>query len=138
VIVYQVQTTDPLGNAQNMVPPLNLLTKTGLTAGQSYAVVNGVMVQVNSAVAGGFSITVTNNGSGIVPDGVNEPEATASEKITAAGFTPKFKFPETPAAAAGGGGENINIYVGSQSPVGGATAPLGTVVTLTMEVTIVR
>jgi hypothetical protein len=138
VIVYQVQTTDPLGNAQNMVPPLNLLTKTGLTAGQCYAVVNGVMVQVNSAVAGGFSITVTNNGSGIVPDVVNEPEATASEKITAAGFTPKFKFPETPAAAAGGGGENINIYVGSQSPVGGATAPLGTVVTLTMEVTIVR
>jgi len=28
--------------------------------------------------------------------------------------------------------------VGSQSPVGGATAPLGTVVTLTMEVIIVR
>jgi hypothetical protein len=33
VIVYQVQTTDPLGNAQNNVPPLNLLTQTALTLG---------------------------------------------------------------------------------------------------------
>jgi hypothetical protein len=31
-----------------------------------------------------------------------------------------------------------SFYVGSQSPVGGATAPLGAGVTLTMEVTIVR
>ena len=34
VIVYQVQTTDPLGIAQNEMPPLNLLTKTALTVGQ--------------------------------------------------------------------------------------------------------
>src|SRR6202044_655795 len=84
VIVYQVQTTDPLGNAQNQVPPLNLLTKTGLAAGQSFTIVNGVKVEVDSSVAGGFSITVTNNGLGIVPDVLNESEATASEKINAA------------------------------------------------------
>jgi hypothetical protein len=138
VIVYQVQTTDPLGNAQNSVPPLNLLTKTGLAAGQSFAIVNGVMVKVTSSVPGGFSITVTNNGSGIVPHVLNEPEATASEEIYAAGFVPKFNFPQTPAAAPGGIAPVVNIWVKSQSPVGGSTAPLGTVVTLTMAVTIVR
>jgi hypothetical protein len=58
VIVYQVQTTDPLGNAQNDLPPLNLLTKTALTVGQSFAAGNGVTVQVNSSVPGGFSIGV--------------------------------------------------------------------------------
>ena len=58
VIVYRVQTTDPLGNAQNDLPPLNLLTKTALTVGQSFAAGNGVTVQVNSSVPGGFSIGV--------------------------------------------------------------------------------
>lgn len=137
VIVYQVQTTDPLGNAQNSVPPLNLLTKTGLAAGQSFTV-NEVTVQVDSAVAGGFSMTVTNNASGIVPDVLNEPLATATEKINAAGFEPKFNFPQTPAAAPGATGPDINIWVKSQTPLGGSTAPLGTVVTLTLAVTIVR
>jgi hypothetical protein len=58
VIVYQVQTTDPLGNAQDDIPPLNLLTKTALTVGQSFAAGNGVTVQVNGSVPGGFSIGV--------------------------------------------------------------------------------
>ena len=137
VIVYQVQTTDPLGNAQNSVPPLNLLTKTGLTAGQSFSV-NGIVVKVDSAVAGGFSITVTNNATGIVPNVLNEPEATAAAEINAAGFVPKFNFPQTPATTPVGSGPIINIWVKSQSPAGGTTAPLGTVVTLTMAVTIIR
>jgi hypothetical protein len=136
VIVYQVQTTDPLGNAQNQVPPLNLLTKTGLAAGQSFTIVNGVKVEVNNAVAGGFSITVINNATGIVPNVLNEPEATASQEITAAGFVPKFHFPPTPAVASGGA--TPVIWVKSQSPAGGSTAPLGTVVTLTMSVRIIR
>jgi hypothetical protein len=58
VIVYQVQTSDPLGNAQNGRPPLNLLTKTALAAGQSFTTDNGVTVLVNSPAPGGFSITV--------------------------------------------------------------------------------
>jgi len=58
VIVYQVQTTDPLGNAQNKMPPLNLLTKTALTVGQAFTTGEGMAVQVNGSVPGGFSITV--------------------------------------------------------------------------------
>jgi hypothetical protein len=57
VIVYQVQTSDPTGQPQ-FVPQLNLLTKTALAVGQSFTTDNGVTVQVNSSVPGGFSITV--------------------------------------------------------------------------------
>ena len=58
VIVYRVQTTDPLGNAQNDTAPLALLTKTALAAGQSFTT-DGVTIDVVSAVlGGGFSIQV--------------------------------------------------------------------------------
>ena len=58
VIVYRVQTTDPLGNAQNEIVPLALLTKNALTAGQSFRT-DGVTIDVGSAVmGGGFSIQV--------------------------------------------------------------------------------
>jgi hypothetical protein len=58
VIVYRVQTTDPLGNAQNSAAPLALLTKTALTAGQSFTT-DGVTIDVVAAVlGGGFSIQV--------------------------------------------------------------------------------
>ena len=68
VIVYRVQTTDPLGNAQNDTAPLALLTKAALTAGQSFTT-DGVTVQVGNSVPGGFSIQVsTSSPLGIVPD----------------------------------------------------------------------
>jgi hypothetical protein len=58
VIVYRVQTTDPLGNAQNDSAPLALLTKIALTPGQSFTT-NGVTIAVGAAVlGGGFSIEV--------------------------------------------------------------------------------
>ena len=58
VIVYRVQTTDPLGNAQNEIAPLALLTTNALTAGQSFRT-DGVTIDVGSAVmGGGFSIQV--------------------------------------------------------------------------------
>ena len=58
VIVYRVQTTDPLGNAQHDTAPLALLTKTALTAGQSFTT-DGVTIDVGGAVLGGdFSILV--------------------------------------------------------------------------------
>jgi hypothetical protein len=58
VIVYRVQTTDPLGNAQNDTAPLALLTKTALTAGQSFTA-DGATIDVGVAVlGGGFSIQV--------------------------------------------------------------------------------
>lgn len=60
VILYLVQTTDQLLNAQNEIPPLNLLTKKALTVGQSYLTTQGVSVGVNSSVpGGGFSVTVS-------------------------------------------------------------------------------
>ena len=58
VIVYEVQTTDPLGNAQNSLPALSLLTKKALTVGQSFTTITGVTVQVDSSVSGGFSTTI--------------------------------------------------------------------------------
>jgi hypothetical protein len=58
VIVYRVQTTDPLGNAQNKTAPLALLTKTALTVGQSFTT-DGVTIDVGGAVlGGGFLIQV--------------------------------------------------------------------------------
>jgi hypothetical protein len=56
--VYRVQTSDQLGHAQNETAPLALLTKTALTAGQSFAT-DGVTIDVDGAVlVGGFSIQV--------------------------------------------------------------------------------
>jgi hypothetical protein len=58
VIVYRVQTTDPLGNTQNEIAPLALLTTKALAAGQSFRT-DGVTIDVGSAVmGGGFSIQV--------------------------------------------------------------------------------
>ena len=57
VIVYQVQTSDPLGNAQNQVPPLNLLTPTALTVEQTFTN-ESMTVQVDGFLPGGFSVTV--------------------------------------------------------------------------------
>jgi hypothetical protein len=137
VIVYQVQTSDPLGNPQNSVPPLNLLTKKGLVAGQSFTAPNQVAVKIDSVVAGGFSITVTNNAMGTVPGVIGETEPTASASIKAAGFMPKFVAAKKPAPARGAVGAVKKIVVKklvveSQTPVGGASAHLGTVVTCTM------
>jgi hypothetical protein len=58
VIVYRVQTTDPLGHAQNDTAPLALLTKTALRAGQSFTT-DGATIDVGGVVlGGGFSIQV--------------------------------------------------------------------------------
>ena len=57
VIVYRVQTTDPLGTAQNEIAPLALLTKTALTAGQSFRT-DCVTIDVGDAVGGGFSVAI--------------------------------------------------------------------------------
>jgi hypothetical protein len=58
VIVYRVQTSDPLGHAQNEIAPVELLTTTPLTQGMSYAADNGVTVLVTGALPGGFSVRV--------------------------------------------------------------------------------
>lgn len=59
VIVYEVQTADPLGRVPPHVPPpLNLLTKTALTEGQAFTTADSIVVQVTGSVPGGFSIYV--------------------------------------------------------------------------------
>jgi hypothetical protein len=60
VIVYRVQTSDPLGWAQNATAPVELLTTTALQPGQSYTAPSGASVQVESAIVGGYAIHVTN------------------------------------------------------------------------------
>jgi PASTA domain len=120
VIIYRVQTTDPLGNAQNDTAPLALLTKTALTAGQSYTA-GGVTVRVGSSVPGGFSIQVsTSNPIGRVPDVIEMTASIASKIVTDAGFVPSFSISK-------------GLWVSSQSPIGGTIAPFGTTVTLTMH-----
>ena len=59
VIVYRVQTTDPLGQAQNGVPPVVLLTPTALTPGHTFTSDKGVEVRVVKALPGGFSVSIT-------------------------------------------------------------------------------
>jgi len=64
VIVYRVQTTDPLGNAQNDTAPLALLTKTALTGGQSLTA-DGARIAVGGTVLGGsFFIQVATIAAG--------------------------------------------------------------------------
>jgi len=58
VIVYQVQTSDPLGQAQNNTAPVKLLTETALKLGQKFTSASGVTVQVKSAIPGGFNVHI--------------------------------------------------------------------------------
>jgi|CXWK01.1.fsa_nt_gi hypothetical protein len=59
VIVYQVQTSDRLGQAQNNMAPLALLTPQALGPGAVFASDRGVGVRVTRALPGGFSVTIT-------------------------------------------------------------------------------
>lgn len=59
VIMYRVQTSDPLGTAQNATAPIQLLTATALKSGQSFTSTTGVRLQVRGVIPGGFSVSVT-------------------------------------------------------------------------------
>jgi hypothetical protein len=59
VIVYQVQTSDPLGSAQNAAAPVELLTTTALQPGQSFTAPSAAEVHVTTAIVGGFAVHVT-------------------------------------------------------------------------------
>ena len=58
VIVYRVQTSDPLGHPQNNHIPLYLLTPMALTAGQSVVSDTDIAVTVTGSKSDGFSILV--------------------------------------------------------------------------------
>jgi hypothetical protein len=60
VIVYRVQTTSPMGSAQNGKAPVDLLTPAALRPGQSFMAAGGVTVRVDVALGGGgFAVHVT-------------------------------------------------------------------------------
>jgi hypothetical protein len=128
VIVYRVQTTDPLGNAQNETAPLDLLTKTALTVGQSFTTDNGVTVQVGRSVPGGFYITVNDPSAlALVPNVFEVYQNKASTMISAAGLVPKFNIPQKYA-----GYPASSLWVHSQSPAANTAAPLGSTVTMVL------
>jgi hypothetical protein len=58
VIVYQVQTPDPLGHRVNHLRPLVLKTPAALAVGQTFASPDGIAVTVTDAIPGGFSVLV--------------------------------------------------------------------------------
>jgi hypothetical protein len=128
VIVYRVQTTDPLGNAQNETAPLDLLTKTALTVGQSFTTDNGVTVQVGRSVPGGFYITVNDPSAlALVPNVFEVYQNKASTMISAAGLVPKFNIPQKYA-----GYPASSLWVHSQSPAANTAAPLDSTVTMVL------
>jgi hypothetical protein len=58
VIVYRVQTSDPLGHAQNQAAPLQLLTTAALQPGASFTADTGLNVRVTGGLPGGFSVRI--------------------------------------------------------------------------------
>jgi hypothetical protein len=59
VIIYRVQTSDPLGKTQNNKIPVFLLTATALTPGKTRTLSDGTKVEVKGAIVGGFTVVIT-------------------------------------------------------------------------------
>jgi hypothetical protein len=124
VIVYQVQTSDSLGHAQNGTAPVELLTTSALTPGQTFTSDTGVKVQVTNAVAGGFTVTIDDpaNTQIAVPDVFQLSPKLAAQIIQAAGLVPKFTGTNTKTS-----------WVFSQSPLAGHLVPAGSIVTMVLH-----
>jgi hypothetical protein len=58
VIVYRIQTTDPLGHAQNATAPIQLMTPTALTPGQDFVTDTGMSIKVDYAAPGAFGVII--------------------------------------------------------------------------------
>src|SRR5262245_54453020 len=116
VIVYRVQTSDPLGLAQPQ-----LLTPTALTAGQAFTSNTHVKVQVINALPGGFSINV-HDPKTTVPDVVEMSAAIAANEVHAAGLVPEFTGPH-----------QANSWVWRQKPPPGDVVNRGSTVTMALR-----
>jgi hypothetical protein len=121
VIVYRVQTSDPLGHAQNNMAPIQLLTTTALAPGASFTSDSQVKVQVNHALPGGFSVTVSDPHA-VVPDVVEMSAGLASSLVHNAGLVPKFSINPGPRS-----------WVFSQSPKAGTVVAKGSTVNMTLR-----
>jgi hypothetical protein len=122
VIVYQVQTTDPLGHAQHSTAPITLLTNIALKPGQSYTTSDDLHVQVTAAIVGGFTVRIDDPTRVIVPDAFEMRRATADKLIRDAGLVPKFT-----------GASQANAWVSHQSPAAGTSAKKSSTVTITLR-----
>jgi PASTA domain len=124
VIVYRVQTSDPLGHAQNSTAPIELLTSTALGPGAMFTSDASIKVQVTGALPGGFSISIDDptNSTAIVPDVIQEPARVAATLVEAAGLVPKFT-----------GANHTNSWVFSQSPTAGHVVAGGSTVTMVLH-----
>src|SRR5262249_52966461 len=58
VIIYRIQTSDPLGHSQQNLIPVFLLTTAALAPGTSFTADGGVKVQVTRGLSGGFSVRI--------------------------------------------------------------------------------
>ena len=58
VIVYQVQTPDPLGHRVNHLRPLILKTSGALSVGQTFVSDNAIGISVSGTIPGGFLVVV--------------------------------------------------------------------------------
>jgi len=121
VIVYRVQTSDPLGHAQNQTAPVVLLTPAPLSVGQTFVADGGLKVQVVSALVDGFLVHVTSPDVA-VPEVTELSEAIAAHTITAAGLVPKFTGVSGP-----------HSWVFHQSPTAGTSVSVGSTVTMALR-----
>lgn len=123
VIVYRIQTSDPLGHAQNATAPIELLTPVALTVGQAFTSDTGVKVQVTAAIPAGFSISIDAgvNAQVIVPDLFGVMVSNAETILLAAGLVPVI-----------GKGKNTQYsWVSDQKPTAGTIVTVKSTVTLT-------
>jgi hypothetical protein len=125
VIVYRVQTSDPLGHAQNATAPVVLLTSAALTTGQAFTSDTGVTVEVINTLPGGFSVSVDDPSNALVtvPDVIQTFAPEAAGLIHAAGLVPEFT----------GANPNKKTWVFSQSPTAGHLVAGGSTVTMVLH-----
>jgi hypothetical protein len=81
VIVYRIQTTDPLGHAQNDTAPIQLMTPTALTPGQVYVTETDVSISVTGILPDGLGYLVIINS--LPWRNVSEGSTTPGGRITA-------------------------------------------------------
>ena len=125
VIVYRVQTSDPLGHARERHRAGGTLTSVALVTGQAFTSDTGVTVNVINALPGGFSITVDDptNTLTTVPDVIQTFAPEALGLIQAAGLVPKFT----------GANPTKKNWVFSQSPLAGHIVAGGSTVTMVLH-----
>ena len=90
VIIYRVQTSDPLGNAQNNKIPVFLLTSPALKPGKTLTLSTGVKVKVTSASVGGFTVQITSPADARCP-GIREQIAEIDEDLRKPGLDPQTR-----------------------------------------------